>query len=343
MAQQQKSFLCIAGNMSPAASSIDLRTYYTASYLMTYDLGTTVLGEKFATPSGFHAEPESELVATNPVVPTPSDISSLMISTNVYGREYGACYIAGVSVGPCAVAVNTDAAAYSHPFPWGSKYQHTLALSGGGILDGGTISADGPAPASSIPGNGAVIAFGIATVNTQPTLGFTPGTQTAPTSLFYKMTGETGAISQEMDPTATGTLTNEALNYKGLFAGSFGWVSGPGQPGLTPWAAAKYNITLNVTQPNAALQITDVRIYRVDANGGPNTSGLALVGELPALSQSLGTAGSLSFSVVGSTQLAGLTDRLAVRFQVKNVSTHPQSFSYDAGTGALSTLSITPQ
>ncbi|MBC5827316.1 MAG: hypothetical protein GIW99_06495 [Candidatus Eremiobacteraeota bacterium] len=159
MAQQHKLFFCVAGSSSDAASSVDWRTYYTASYLMPYDFGPTILGEKFATPSRFHEEPESELVATNPLVSTPSDVSSLMISPNVYGREYAACYIAGVSVGACAVAVNADAPGYTHPFPWASKYQHTLVLSGGGILDGGTISAHGPAPPKKIAGNDAVVAF----------------------------------------------------------------------------------------------------------------------------------------------------------------------------------------
>ncbi len=342
MAQQRKQFVCRALNLTPASTAVDQRIYLVASFLLTYDLGTSVLSEKYPVPSGFDEEPESELVVTNPVIPTPSDISGLQISSNVFGREYGACYVAGVSVGPCGIAVNADRPGATHQFPWGSKYQNTMVLSGGGILDGGTIATNGPAPASTIPGDDAVIAFGVSNLANQPTLSFIPGTQTAPSGMFYALNGETGAISQEMDSTATGTLTNETLSYKGLFSGSFGWVSGSGQPGLTAWAAANYNITLNVTQPNAALQITDVRVYRVDANAGPASLGLALVGELAGLSQPLASNGKITFTVAGPTQAASLTDRLVVRFKVLNTSSKLQSFSYDAGTGALSNLTVVP-
>ncbi len=159
MAQQQKQFICRGLNLTPASSAVDLRTYMTASFLMTYDLQTSVLSEKFPTASNFDEEPESQLVATNPVVPTPGDISGLQVSSKVYGREYGACYISGVSVGSCAVVVNADSSTHAHPFPYALKYQHTLSLTGGGILDGGTATALGPPPSATIPGNDAVIAF----------------------------------------------------------------------------------------------------------------------------------------------------------------------------------------
>lgn len=159
MAQQQKQFICRGLNLTPASSATDLRTYMTASFLMTYDLGTSVLSEKFSNASNFNEEPESQLVVMDPIVPTPGDISGLQVSTKVYGREYGNCYISGVPVGSCAVVVNVDSSARAHPFPYPSKYQHTLALTGGGILDGGTATALGPAPGMTVPGNDAIIAF----------------------------------------------------------------------------------------------------------------------------------------------------------------------------------------
>jgi hypothetical protein len=47
----------------------------------------------------------------------------------------------------------------AHPYPYGTKYGHTLVLSGGGILDGGTVSTQGPAPPSMMQPLSGVIAF----------------------------------------------------------------------------------------------------------------------------------------------------------------------------------------
>jgi len=157
MAQQNKLFFCYANNVSPAASSVDARIYTYASYLLTYNVGTSVLWEYFGTPSGFHVQPEAALVATAPVIPSPRDISGLQRSSGVYAREYGACYVYGVAVGPCASVVNSDSQnARSFPF---TKYHHTLYLGGGGALDGGTLSVRGYAPPASLQPLGSVIAF----------------------------------------------------------------------------------------------------------------------------------------------------------------------------------------
>lgn len=152
-------FLCTGSNHAAAKSSRDERIYQYASFLLTYNRAWSVLVEKFDTPSGFHVEPESELVATKPLVPEPTDISALLLTTGVYGREYGACYVKGAYVGPCAAVVNSDDKRVYHAFPWPGKYNHTLVLNGGGIVDGGTIATNGPAPSKKIRGEQAVIAF----------------------------------------------------------------------------------------------------------------------------------------------------------------------------------------
>jgi len=159
MAALHKLFICRGLNIDSAVSSIDSRIYMAASFFLTYDPATSMLSEKFATPSRFGGEPESQLVPTLPFVPMPTTIAGLKLSSWVYGREYSACYLRGQAVGPCAMAVNIDPMFASHPFPWRSKYGHTLVLSGGGLLDGGTIATDGPAPPVLIPGVDAVIAF----------------------------------------------------------------------------------------------------------------------------------------------------------------------------------------
>jgi hypothetical protein len=156
MAQQNKLFVCYSSNLNRASTSIAARLYVYGSFLLTYNPGTSILWEYFATNSGYTVEPESKLVALSPAVPAPNAVSALRTTTGTYGRQYGACYLAGVSVGRCAVVVNSDTT--SHAFPY-TGYHHTLALSGGGILDGGTVSATGSAPPSSLAPVSAVIAL----------------------------------------------------------------------------------------------------------------------------------------------------------------------------------------
>ena len=60
---------------------------------------------------------------------------------------------------PCAAVVTSNKLAISVPFPFPGKYQHTMELSGSGVLDGGTVSFNGPAPPASMPARTAVIAF----------------------------------------------------------------------------------------------------------------------------------------------------------------------------------------
>lgn len=150
-----KMFECMARNGSPAAASIDERIFVYASFLLSYDPATSVLWEQFATPSKLRVEPESQLVALDPVAGAPADIGGLLANGGTYARQYRRCYLGGRLVGACAAAVNPDGV--PHIFPY-SGYRRTLALSGGGVLDGGTVSAGGPAPAN-LPPLSAVIAF----------------------------------------------------------------------------------------------------------------------------------------------------------------------------------------
>ncbi|HKE36876.1 MAG TPA: hypothetical protein VKB39_05570 [Candidatus Baltobacteraceae bacterium] len=155
--QKGKMFWCMLRNSNSAASSIQARIFALASFLLTYNPSKSVLWEEFSTPSGLHVMPESQLVALNPAISTPSNIASLKQSGGTYARQYNACYYNGNSVGRCAIVVNSDANT-AHPFPY-SGYTHTLYLSGNGILDGYSLSVNGAAPSSSVPAHSAVIAF----------------------------------------------------------------------------------------------------------------------------------------------------------------------------------------
>jgi hypothetical protein len=155
---EHKQFTCLARNLAEANTQYDARIWTVASFLLTYDPARSALWEEFATPSGLHVMPESQLVALNPVVAQPSVVTQLQTSTGAYGREFKNCYVKGVSVGPCAVAIAID---YGTPraFPWPGKYHHTLVLSGNGVLDGGSLSTTGPPPPATIPAFESVVVF----------------------------------------------------------------------------------------------------------------------------------------------------------------------------------------
>lgn len=169
------------------------------------------------------------------------------------------------------------------------------------------------------------------------------GPNPAPTTLFYSHSGQSGAVSVEMDPRAAGASTTKTLTYQASpNNSSWGWVSGVDKPGVTAWPAATYIVKLDIAQPNAALQIKEVKIYRVDSNGGPQYVGLAVVGDLTSLSQSLAHAGIVTFAVPGIAQSTSASDRLAVKFYITNISTATQSFSYAIGASTASQIVVQP-
>jgi hypothetical protein len=159
MAASHRMFVCRNLKETPAANSIPQRTYMYASFLLTYDPASSMISEKFSTPSHVEVEPESGLVALDPLIAAPADISGLSTSQYTYGRQYASCYLNGQAIGRCAAVVNADGPKHAHPFPWPGVYTHTLLLSGAGVLDGGTASVNGPAPGADIAGTSAEIAI----------------------------------------------------------------------------------------------------------------------------------------------------------------------------------------
>ena len=69
-------------------------------------------------------------------------------------REFGACYYRGVNKGKCAVVVNPGTSTVTVPT---TAYSHSLTLSGGGVLDGGSVGFSGSRPSSLAPGSGAIL------------------------------------------------------------------------------------------------------------------------------------------------------------------------------------------
>ena len=147
MAAAKKYLFCFALSRTVGASAIASRNFVYASFLLTYDPSTSILLEDYPTrPSNFWVYPESGLVALNPLVPAPATISSLEVSSDVYAREYAACYVRGSYIGPCAAVVNPDSSS-PHPLPL-TGYHRAMTLNGGGVFDGGTMALNGPVPSS---------------------------------------------------------------------------------------------------------------------------------------------------------------------------------------------------
>ena len=135
-------------------------------------------------------------------------------------------------------------------------------------------------------------------------------------------------------PRATATISIPNSKY----SDSWGWIASQSF-GTTSWPAATYHVSLNVTRANPYVRITAVKIYRVDANGGPRYQGLAVVGTKH------GTLGLARFgrreivAISGAAQTARTGDKLAVKFYAVSTNLYAQRFGYDAGNGALSGVS----
>lgn len=155
----EKSFFCYNNGTEVASTSMQLRNYVYASFLLTYQLATTVLWESYTTTSGLHVFPETELVPTSPVKASVGSVSQLETSNGLYAREYTTCYLAGKSVGHCAVIVNSGSTSTLTMPKLTYSYAHSLSLSGAGLVDGGTASATGAAPPASVPPETGVIAI----------------------------------------------------------------------------------------------------------------------------------------------------------------------------------------
>lgn len=161
MNEYGKPFACHSNWYGAADQSFAQRTYYYASFLLGYNVSTSMAMTEFTSPSGVTVMPEVQLVPEDPVVQTPTYVGKLLTNTGVYGRQYQSCYLGGTLVGACAVAVNPNNPKNSGPlkFPWPGQYGHTLSMSGSDYYDGGTVGADGPPPPSTMPGGTAVIAL----------------------------------------------------------------------------------------------------------------------------------------------------------------------------------------
>lgn len=137
MVNGRKLFVGYEHNGGNDAHALDIRGYQLASLLLTFDPRYVALAQDGpGDRSGLALNPEIGLVATKPILPSPTSIEDLRTPTGAYAREFRACTVWGKPIGPCAAIVNPDA---SHPVPMPpltQTYGHNLALSGSGVVAG---------------------------------------------------------------------------------------------------------------------------------------------------------------------------------------------------------------
>lgn len=154
MVARHKIYWAYARAIGDASRETGLRLYTYASFLLTYDPNYAMMQESLKTPSGFEVFPETGLVALQPLT-TSSNVSGYLRSGGAYMREFSACYYRGSARGKCAVVVNPSYTT-SARIPT-TAYRHAMALSGYGVLDGGSASFAAAAPASLAPGTAAIL------------------------------------------------------------------------------------------------------------------------------------------------------------------------------------------
>lgn len=151
-----KLFWCYNSEVNDGSVSQLERLYGYASFLLTYHPSYAIYQvANVSNPSTFRVYPETQLVPMSPLIATPSDISGLKQSTGVYARQYGHCYYKGVDKGACGVYVNPDPS-NTFTIPTNS-YTKSVVLNGSGVLDGGTLTINGPKVNSLAPLTAAIL------------------------------------------------------------------------------------------------------------------------------------------------------------------------------------------
>jgi len=154
-----KLFVCHNNETTDGSvpAALDARMYQLSSFLLTYDLSTSVYGSKWAVgPSNTKVQPEEQFVPVNPEVAEPATIGVLLGADGNYHRRYADCYMSGVDRGRCDVIVNSSknvTNGIAEEFTIG----HGLVLQGSGIFDGGTASIVSGTLTSLAPTESAIV------------------------------------------------------------------------------------------------------------------------------------------------------------------------------------------
>jgi len=157
LATTQSGSYAVCGGRGTLADNRALRTYYLASWWLTYDPNYSVSLEEFESNGDVYVFPEQLVVPTSPLQSAGSSIASLKSSTGAYVRQFGACYYDKTAWGACAAIVNASTGIENMPSA-ASNYHHSLALDNNNLYYGGHASMSSSVPTALGPGT-AVILF----------------------------------------------------------------------------------------------------------------------------------------------------------------------------------------
>lgn len=116
------------------------------------------------TPSGVGAEPEDNIVPTNPLINVTNASQLEAGSSGVWYREYANCYYKTMPIGGCAMIENISATTKAMP-TLVQQYKNSVTVAGEGVVtrygDNGTINLAGaPVPTSLAPYTAAILTAG---------------------------------------------------------------------------------------------------------------------------------------------------------------------------------------
>lgn len=145
IASYHKLALCLPEGPVDSAS----RTYIYAAFMLVYDPQYTVYGQDLVLADKEAIYPETQLVPQRPLATASGDVA-LLRKGGVYVREFAACSIASVPVGPCAAVLNSSTASAALP-PLAQSYAHRIALDSGSVYHGGAARIVSGTPSSLGP------------------------------------------------------------------------------------------------------------------------------------------------------------------------------------------------
>jgi hypothetical protein len=137
-------FVLLSTGAAPAGSAAQVaqRLVTTAVAWLGFDEGRTVVWPDLEyNTKNLAVWPEDGLYPTQPVESMSAAPNDIAVAPNVWRREFKACYFERRPIGPCAAVVNGNTYAVTTHSNWfAQSYGHSVALSGGDALDGGTLS-----------------------------------------------------------------------------------------------------------------------------------------------------------------------------------------------------------
>jgi len=155
LATTARHVYAICGGRGALSDNRALRTYYLASWWLTYDENYSVSMEIMSSRANVYVFAEQQIVPDSPDT-TVSNVSSLKWYTGAYVRRFDMCYYKGVAWGACAAVVNPGTTSVRIPtLP--IAYRHSLALDNNNLYEGGVASLSTSVPTTLAPGTGVIL------------------------------------------------------------------------------------------------------------------------------------------------------------------------------------------